>query len=123
MFPLEDVPARTYVFAYGVEGASYAVEVESEEKCPTFLPAAFSVKLGLGSSQSAPCFYSVLDELPQLQYRGTAIRHCTCKTSYATAASCAQCTSDQLKYAGKLPVSGISSASSAAGGWVHCLPP
>jgi hypothetical protein len=128
MFPFEQVPARTHVVSVGAEGASYAVKAESKEKLPTFLPAAFSVKLGSGSSQSAPSFYSVLDALPQLQYEGNAIKHsflcaCTCETVYATAASCARCTSDQLKFAGKLPVSGLSSASSAAGGWVHCLPP
>jgi len=129
MFPFENEPARTHLFSGVIEGASYAIEACAwRQKYPTFVPAAFPVKLGSGPSSKAPCFYSVVDVVPELHYQGTEIQQpllcvCTCETSYATAASCGKCARDQLQYIGEMPVSGLSSASSAAAGWVHCLPP
>lgn len=129
-FPLEKLPVRTRFFAtsLGATGISYAIQKQVEEFYPSFLPAAYTVKLGSGPSHPAPSFYSAID-VPQSQYQGIGFKHslpccCCCETSSATSATCIDCgATGHLKYVGQLPVSGLSSASSAAAGWAQCLPP
>lgn len=124
--PFEAVPVRAHMFqTFGIGGASYTLDgsgAEAVNKYPLFLPAAFAVKLGSGPSQCGPCFYSVVNALPPLQYKGTVINHCVSKTSSACSYTSADSSFDQPEHVGKMPVSGLSSASSAAGAWVHCLP-
>jgi hypothetical protein len=85
---------------------------------PAALPAKFSVTIGAGEDQSAPADICAVRSLPGLTYNGTYPSSTTSNVGSTNDDLNANLEDD----AGKLPISEIASASSAAAAWIAMTP-
>lgn len=95
---------------------------------PPALPAKFSVRIGSGTGQAAPAKYCAVDPLPGIKYFGRDVScanpcrpECRFSTTHASVPADGL-NSNFMDDAGRLQISGIASASSAAAGWVAMTP-
>jgi len=128
---LEDMPIRTHLCGCGdqtgIASTYYALEKGTEEGQPSFLPAAFAVTFGAGPASAAPAAYCNVEALQQIKYKRDRISfESSCRCGFDRIKEVSHCTRCGLNnlttYAGNLPINGILSASSAAGGFLNCLP-
>lgn len=122
------MPIRAYFLAARTwpQNVFYFLEKDGGEKPPNMLPAAFSVTLGKGTSQSAPTPYAAVHSLPRFHYESNKLT-CTClcihNVNRTASSHCTACGFDSLtKDAGQLPVIDIVSASSSAVSFTQMLP-